>query len=281
MKMHTIFLDGQYKKIPEKALKSFSPGQLKGLGVFETLLCEGRKVFFLKEHYNRFVHGCDLYILPKPPAFLEIKNILAKLLDENQIKDGRIRLESWRRGCHLHFAVVVVERVGFSEKVYHRGFSACIYPRRMDRSFHLAKIKSLDYGFFLKGYEYALKNHCQEAIFLNSSGEVVEASRSNIFVIKDRKLLTPPLSSGCLAGVTRAAVLSLAKGLKIKISTSVVTLAGLQNCDEAFLTNALVGIMPLVNFAGHKIGGGLPGAMTKRLARSYKKLSEARGSFLV
>ncbi len=281
MKILTIFLDGQYKKISQDALKVLSPGVLKGLGVFETLLCQDGKVFFFREHYRRFLHGCDRYVLPKPLILGEIKNIVAQLLRENKLKDGRVRLAAWRRGWELHFAIVVIPHCVFPSSVYERGFCACIYPKRMDRSFELAKVKSLDYGFFLKAYEYALEHDCHEAVFLNSAGEIVEGSRSNIFFVKDAKLLTAPLSSGCLAGVTRQAVLSVAKSLKIKTALVVTTLESFQNSDEAFLTNALIGIMPLTKFSGHKIGIGRPGPLTLRLFKSYKKLSQAHSTFLV
>ncbi len=281
MKMLTIYLDGEYKKVSENTLRALSPGLLKGLGVFETLNSENGKVYFLTEHYRRFLHGVDRYILPKPPALGEIKKILKQLLKDNQLQTSRIRFAAWRKGWQLHFAMMALERLPFPESVYRRGFSACIFQRPLDRSFHLAKVKSLDYGFFLKAYEYALKHKCHEALLLNSSGHIVEGSRSNVFFVKDNKLVTPSLQSGCLAGVTRQAVVSASKDLKIRTSMAHVTLADLKNFDEAFLTNALVGIMPLVNVAGHKIGSGHPGPLTQRLSKSYEKLSQAKSTFLV
>lgn len=281
MKNMTIFLDGKYKKISESRLKGISPGLLKGLGVFETLLCEDNKVFFLPEHYRRFGHGCDRYILPKPPDLKAIKTIVSRLLLENKIKNGRIRLAAWRRGWELHFAIVVVDRVGFSDAVYHRGFRVGVYPRRLDRPFQLAKVKSLDYQFFLRAYEYALKNHCQEAVLINTNGHVVEGSRSNIFCVKGRQLLTPSLASGCLAGVTRQMVLNAAKSLGIKTTAKVVTLEDLRKSDEVFLTNALVGLMPVTWFEDCKIANGQPGPMTIRLAKCYGELSQAHRTFLV
>ncbi len=279
--MFTIYLDGGYKKVSEKTLKGLTPGKLKGLGVFETLLCRGGEVFFLREHLKRFAHGVDRYILPRPLDLGRTKVIIAELLKINRLKDARIRLLGWRKGSGTHLAVVAIPHHAFSREVYQRGFCACIYPKRLDRSFHLARVKSLEYGFFLKAYEYALKNNYCEAVFLNSGGQIVEASRSNIFFVKGKKLFTPPLSSGCLAGVTRQMVLSAAKNLGVKVSTAMITPASFQGADEAFLTNALVGIMPLTCLGGCKIGLGRLGPLTLRLDKSYKKLSRERGIFLV
>ncbi len=276
-----IFINGQYKRVSENHLKLMTPGLLKGLGVFETLLCDKGKVFFLPAHYRRFLHGCDRYVLPKPPALLQIKGILKELLKENKISEGRIRLAAWRTGWQLHFAVVVIAREGFSEKIYAQGFSAGVYPRRFDRPFQLARVKSLDYMFFLKAYEYALKNKFQEAILMNSSGHIGEGSRSNIFLVKQNKLFTPSLSCGSLAGVTRQVVLDAAKSLRIKTAAGQLSIDELQNCQEAFLTNALIGIMPLTRFGNHKIASGHAGPVTKRLLKSYKKLSQEHSIFVV
>ncbi len=281
MQNSIIFLDGQFKTISQDGFRAFSPGLIRGLGVFETLLCEDGKVFFLAQHYRRFLHGCDRYVLPQPMSLRETKDILGQLLRDNKLRDGRIRMMSWRKGWELHFAMLVVPRSPFPEKVYRRGFSACLYPRRLDRPFQLAKVKSLDYGFFLRAYEYALKNDCHEALLMNSRGQVVEGSRSNIFFVKDHKLFTPSLASGCLAGTTRQTVLTLAKSLNLKIPAASGTSVDLQSSEEAFLTNALVGIMPLTHFLGHRISDGQPGHLTQRLAQGYRKLSQEHADFLI
>lgn len=281
MKNLTIFLDGKYQTILPSAMKAMTPGLLRGLGVFETLLCEKQKVFFFREHYQRFVHGCDRYILPKPVASKNIRQILAQLLQQNKIKDGRVRFAAWRKGSDLHFSVAVFPRKAFSESVYRRGFAACLYPRALNRPSQLHKIKSLDYGFFLKAYEFALKHHYEEAILLNSEGHIIEGSRSNIFFVKDRKLFTPSLSTGCLNGTTRQAVLKVAKAIGIKTANVESGVLDLQNSDEAFLTNSLVGIMPLTYLQDQKIGDGRPGRLTLKLTKSYKKLSQGCSTFVV
>lgn len=281
MKNLTIFLDGKYQTILPSAIKTMTPGLLRGLGVFETLLCEKQKVYFFREHYQRFVHGCDRYILPKPVASKNIRQILAKLLQQSKIKDGRVRFAAWRKGSDLHFSVAVFPRAAFSAQVYRRGFAACFYPRAFNRPSQLHKIKSLDYGFFLKAYEFALKHHYEEAILLNSEGHIIEGSRSNIFFVKDRKLFTPSLSTGCLNGITRQAVLKVAKAIGIKTANVKSGVLDLQNSDEAFLTNSLVGIMPLTYLQDHKIGDGRPGRLTLKLTKSYKKLSQGCSTFVV
>lgn len=277
----TIHIDGDDQQVQMEDLKALSPGFIKGFGVFETLLLENGKIHFLAEHYRRFSYGCDRYILPKPPGLGELKKILARLVTASGLKNARVRLSAWRKGYRVHFAVVMIPREAFSDKAYQEGFSACIYPKFLDRSPELAKIKSLDYGFFLDAYEYALHNDCHEAILLSSSGAIVEGSRSNIFLVKKNKLLTPALSTGCLAGVTRQAVLLAAKKAGVRTAAVELSVEDLHRCEEAFLTNALVGIMPLTYLGDHKIGSGRPGPLTARVGKAYKKLTQAQSDFLI
>jgi len=280
-KVLTIYIDGHYKEIPTEDLKTLSPGFLNGLGVFETLLCEKSKIYFLEEHCRRFIYGSDRYILPRPKGIKEMKKIIADLLKSNDLQNARVRLAVWRKSYNTHFAVVVIPRESFLESFYREGFAACIYTKFLDRSPELAKIKSLDYGFYLDAYEFALLNHCHEAVLLSSSGTIVEGSRSNIFLVKKNKLSTPGLSSGCLAGVTRQAVLTAAKGAGVRTSAVELPLSALHGCEEAFLTNSLIGIMPLTYLGDHKIGSGKPGPVTLRVMQGYKKLRQVSSEFLV
>jgi branched-chain amino acid aminotransferase len=277
----TIYLDGNYRKINQDELRALSPGFLNGLGVFETLLCEKGKVYFLPEHDRRFRYGCDRYILPHPPKLGDIRKILAELSKVNNLVNARVRLAAWRKGYQTHCAVVAVPREAFSVNSYREGFSACIYSKVLDRSAELAKIKSLDYGFFLDAYEYALHHDCHEAVLLSSSGVIVEGSRSNIFLVNKKKLMTPSLLSGCLAGVTRQAVLSVAKKAGVKAAAAELPLKDLHQCEEAFLTNSLIGIMPLTALGDQKIGSGRPGPLTVRLMKGYEKLRQSSCEFLV
>lgn len=277
----TIFYDGRRKQLTQKTAGALTPGRLKGLGVFETLLLEKGEVFFLREHYRRFLHGCDRYVLPKPPDLKKIRNILGDLVKVNRLKNGRIRLIAWRSGWEPHLGIMIVPRETSARPIFSRGFSAIVYPKRFDRPFQIARIKSLDYGFFRRACEYAVNQGHDEALLVDSQGHVIEGSRSNIFCVRKGKILTPALSSGCLAGVTREIVLNLARLSGVKVIKTHIFPRDIQNSDEVFLTNALIGIMPLTRFQGHRIASGRPGRVTMKLAQHYEKFSREQGIFLV
>ena len=115
-----------------------------------------------------------------------------------------------------------------------------------------------------------------EALLLNEDGYITEGSTSNIFFVKSSSLVTPPLESGILPGITRALVIEVAGTLGISVVEDNITLADLPQFHEAFLTASTMEIMPLVMIKGQDgtvitIGSGKPGVMTKRLTAAYKE----------
>ena len=116
-----------------------------------------------------------------------------------------------------------------------------------------------------------------EALLLNESGFIAEGSVSNIFFVTSSSLVTPPLESGILPGITREVVIELADTLGINVAERDVRLPDLGQFDEAFLTNSVMEIMPLVavrDDAGQTvtIGSGKPGEVTRRLMTAYQEM---------
>jgi branched-chain amino acid aminotransferase len=126
-----------------------------------------------------------------------------------------------------------------------KAYRVCLIETNRAANDRLADVKSLDYGLFAEAFAQARAQGYDEALLLNRSGFIFEASRANIFWIKDKVLYTPPLSSGCLNGITRRQVLKGAKSLKIPVKEGSLTPEILKGADTAFLTNSLIGIKPI------------------------------------
>ena len=109
----------------------------------------------------------------------------------------------------------------------------------------LSHVKSTNYEIFLKAYEEAKRKGADEALLLNAAGHVVEASRSNIFWIKDQTLFTPAISTGCLNGIMRQRIIRLSHQNGVKVSMVKAPLKSLLAADTIFLTNSVIGIMPV------------------------------------
>jgi branched-chain amino acid aminotransferase len=118
-------------------------------------------------------------------------------------------------------------------------------------------------------YAFAKQRGSGEAIFANTKGELCEGTGSNIFLVKDGQLLTPPLAAGCLAGVTRALVLELCEQEGIEVEERAVPITALHQASEAFLTGTTRGILPIVEVDGQAVAGGEPGPVTQRLIELF------------
>ena len=111
-----------------------------------------------------------------------------------------------------------------------------------------------------------------EALMLNMQGNVAEATGDNIFLLKDGELTTPPASEGALAGITRQAVMDLAKDSGLVCRQSVTTLYDVYNADEAFLTGTAAEVIPMISCDSRLIGDGRPGPTTGRIIAAFRKL---------
>lgn len=117
----------------------------------------------------------------------------------------------------------------------------------------------------------AMAKGALEALMLNTRGEVAECAGSNVFIVKQGVLLTPPLSCGILEGITRAITLELAAALSLRLEERVISVEGVRSADEVFITSSLKEIVPIVRLDDASISGGVPGPMTKRLLAAYRE----------
>ncbi len=113
---------------------------------------------------------------------------------------------------------------------------------------------------------------------MNEQGALCEGSTSNIFLVSGETLVTPSIASGILAGITREAVIEIARTEHLEVFEREVAPEELAAADEAFLTNSLVELLPLVEIEGKPVGSGKPGKLTQRLSAGYAALVQAEGS---
>ncbi len=236
--MKTIFLDGNYLKVKDQIIDAFTPGVFKAQGVFETMLGIEGYVMDEKLHLKRLRQGLKILRI-KQPAIKA--SLLKELLRRNQLPLARVRLMAWQAGQQVHvMAAALPYKIPTSQK-----YKLCLIKTNRPANSRLAQVKSLDYEIFAEAFAQAQAQGFDEALLLNRKGHIFEASRANIFWIKDKVLYTPPLSSGCLNGITRQQVIKQAKSLRIPVKEKNLTSQILTQADAAFLTNSLAGIKPI------------------------------------
>lgn len=248
----------------------FEPGFLFGWGVFEALRAYNGKVPFLDLHIARLNDG--LNALGIKEVKLDFAKKIAELLKVNSLEDAYIRITAYKKRESTG-VIIYVDKFGYyPSSAYEKGFSAIISPYKRNSQNPLLQIKSLSYLENRMSWHEAQKINKDEALVLNESGVLTGGSRSNVFIIKDKEAVTPSLAGAAFYGITRKIIIKELKNSGIKITEKEITMEDLYSCDEAFLTSALLEVMPLIECAGKAIGSGKPGELSLKALSVYKNL---------
>jgi branched-chain amino acid aminotransferase len=163
----------------------------------------------------------------------------------------------------------------YSQEMYDAGLTVITASTRVPPAVCIdPQVKSLGkYINNIAAKQEANRVGAGEALMLNMAGNVAEATGDNLFIVKEGEISTPPTSEGALPGITRGAVMEIARDLGISCSESIVTLYDVYNADEAFLTGTAAEVIPMVRCDGRQIGTGRPGAVTARIVASFRELT--------
>ena len=279
-----VYLNGKLVPAEEAKLSPFDRGFLYGYGLFETMRSYNGRVFRLDRHLARLRRSAEMLALASKLEAYDLEQAIYDTLEANRLKDARIRLTVsagiGERGLappSLGPLTVMVSAQKLDlppPQVSRRGISAAIVSTRRNSLSPLSQIKATNYldSFFALSQAMALG--AEEAIMLNERGFIAECSTSNIFLVAKGQLLTPSVESGILPGITREAVLELARTLGIEALEGEIAVAQLFGAEEAFLTASVREIVPITSVDDRPIGSGRPGPVTKRLMAAYKELVE-------
>jgi branched-chain amino acid aminotransferase len=275
--MNWVFLNGDTVKGETAAAPALDRGLLYGYGLFETMRSYGGSVFRLSQHYRRLSGGAVTLDIPLPITPDGLRTAIDILLEKNALPDARIRLNltagtmSDPGKANPSLLITVAPITEYPTSLYERGMSAITSAVRRNETSPLSRVKSLNYLDNLLTREEARRKGADEAILLNTRGMVAEGSASNVFLVSDGRLLTPSIDSGALPGITRAAIIELAAGAGIACAEDEVEPATLSKVEGAFLTNSIMGMMPLTRLDGNLIGDGRPGPTTEAISRLYEQ----------
>jgi branched-chain amino acid aminotransferase len=276
MKMQA-FLNGRFVDDEEAWMPTTDRGLLSGYGLFETMRARSGRVFRLDAHYRRLLQGTLFLDLGLPLAVEELGGLIDELTRRNELRDARIRLTITAgtpgESGTVKPSVLLTARpiADYPRSLYSRGMTAIVSHIRRNEWSPSSRIKSLSRLDSVLAREEARRAGADEALLLNTTGAIAEGSASNLFVFRSGHLLTPATSCGALPGITRAAVLDLAHESGIDTLEGVLSPEVPLDADEAFLTGAVMGVMPLTKLNGQPIGNGRPGAVTALLQRLYQE----------
>ncbi len=283
-----VYINGTFYDKKNAAISVFDHGLLYGDGVFEGIRSYNRRVFKLKEHIDRLFESAHTIMLTMPLTKRQVRRAVVATLKRNKLKDAYIRLVVTRgsgdlgldpKKCPSPTVIIITDNIVlYPEKFYRNGLDLMTVPTRRNVPEAInPQIKSLNYLNNILAKIEAAQCGFQEAIMLSTEGYVLECTGDNIFMVKNGELFTPPAYLGALRGITRDAVVQLARTSRIPYSEKIITRHELFNADECFLTGTAAEIIPVVKVDGRQIGNGKPGPVTKRLLSRFRLLTKRDG----
>ncbi|HEX8707853.1 MAG TPA: aminotransferase class IV [Pyrinomonadaceae bacterium] len=262
-----------------------SAASLYGRGVFTTLAVYQHSPFLWPEHWARLTEhaaraGIDAGAFDEESVF----GSLAQLIEANGVKEGRARLTLlagaeqqgvWKvKGAGEKAQLLIM--TGEARPPSTDGLALTISPYRLNTLSPLAGLKSVNYLEHILSWEEARARDFDEALMLNERGEIASATLANIFWVRDGTLHTPALSTGALAGTTRALIIRLAGELSVPFVEGVYDLSALGDADEILLTSAGLGLGLVTTFDFHRYTVAV-GSTALRLHEAFRQLTLRAG----
>ncbi|MDO4570302.1 MAG: branched-chain-amino-acid transaminase [Planctomycetia bacterium] len=280
---YKIYINGEYFDKENAKISVFDHGLLYGDGIFEGMRAYNGKVFRHEQHMDRLWKSAKAIHLTIPMTQAEMMKAVDDTLALNDLRDAYIRLVVTRgvgtlgldpNRCATPGVIIITDKIAlYPKELYENGLEIVTASTiRMPSSSLSPRIKSLNYLNNIMAKLEGLRAGCDEALLLNHQGEVCECTGDNIFIIRDGKIYTPPVSAGILEGITRNAVIELAAEAGIPLFETTQTRHDVYIADECFLTGSAAELIPVVGIDGRPIGDGKPGPITKELIRRFREM---------
>lgn len=284
-----VYLNGSLIPRSQARISAFDYGFLYGYGLFETMRAYHGTIFLLERHLKRLLDSAAIIGLGSRLAEIDLGKACIDTLRANGLQDARLRLTVSKGevdsfpGANTSAAptvlVTAISSSALAAQVYNKGYRAGISSLRRYSQSPLSRLKSANYLLSVLAKMEAEAAGLNESLLLNEHGLLTEGSISNVFFVSQTGLVTPPVESGILPGITRGVVMELADSLEMNVTEGEVRLEDLRRFDEAFLTNSVMEIMPLVEVRDNTgrvitIGSGRPGKLTERLMTAYREMVE-------
>jgi len=290
MKIH---LNGELVGKEDAKISVFDHGFLYGDGVFEGIRIYNRRIFRHDAHLLRLYRSAKAIMLEPPLPPDAMKRAIEETVAANRLEDGYIRVVISRgpgdlgldpRKCPKPTLVIIATEIAlYPPEVYERGME-CITAttRRMPPDALNPGIKSLNYLNNILAKIECARAGVPECIMLNQNGLVAECSGDNVFVYSRDysgrlRLRTPPVTSGNLEGITRDAVLQIAREMNVECVECDLSLFDIYSAEEAFLTGTAAEVVAMTKLDGRAIGDGKVGELTRRINERYRQLTRSEG----
>lgn len=273
-----VWLDGVSLPASEALVPALTPGWLQGFGLFETIGVREGRPFALERHLRRLERGAGRLGLPPPPPEV-LRGAVRSVIEENRLTEALVRVTVSAAGVPAPGAPPSVQVLAHSRPLpdASKPLKLASVPWRRNEFSVLGGLKTVCYAENSLALEWARRRGAEEALFLNTSGDVCEGSATNLFLVRNGQVITPWLDSGCLPGVTRGLVLEICGKTGVPCVERAVTPADVAAAEEAFVTSSGRGAQPVEAVDGivfRRAPGPVTVALRRELANLWKNTSE-------
>ena len=283
----TVNVNGRITPAATAVISVFDHGFLYGEGIYETMRTYHRRPFLYDRHMRRLRRSAKMIKLPLP--FTD-EELAAQIRDTQALAtiDGEVYIRVLvTRGTgeltydpkatpNPSFVIIVKPQIDPEPEVYENGVRVVIVDivRNHPDSVN-PMIKSNNLMNSALAMQEALRSAAFEGVMRNYRGELTECTTSNLFIVKNRVALTPPLEAGLLPGITREFLFDMGKEMGVDVREQTLRDDDLFGADEAFLTSTTREAVPIVAVNDRTIGNGKPGPVTWKLLNGFRKLADA------
>jgi branched-chain amino acid aminotransferase len=256
----------------------WSPGQaglICGWGLFTTVRIVRGEAFAYERHWRRLEKDAALTRIPLAHSGAKVRVMLQEVIRANHVKEGCARIYvlwntvgSWRseeKMPDVDLVITTADLPSYPEQV-----RLTVREQGRHAASPLAGVKTISWLGSVWAVAEAQREGFDEVVLLNERGEVSECTAANIFAVKGEKVVTPPLSSGCLEGVTRGILMEIASEAGTSVVEQTLRLEDLYNAEEVFVTSTNRNVIGVKEIAGHVIAGGVTGEITKKLDEAFE-----------
>src|SRR6266404_1681765 len=272
-----VFHNDTLQPIEKVRLSPGQAGLICGWGIFTTLRISRGEAFAYERHWRRLEKDAGITRLPMPYTAAKVRVNLHEVIRANQVTEGCARIYLvyntvgyWQSEEKHPQVDLIIYSAGLPE---HRDVvRLAMREHGRHAASPMASVKSISWLNNVWAVSEAVKEGSDEVVMLNERGEVAECTSANIFAVKNGKILTPPLNSGCLEGVTRGILMEIAPEVGVSVIEQALRPEDLYSADEVFIYSTNRNLISVGEIAGYKIPA--PGAVCVRLNDPFDAYDE-------
>ncbi len=286
-----VYVNGEFKPKSEATVSVYDHGLLYGDGVFEGIRVYGDEVFKLDEHLERLYHSAHFLHIELAIELPQLRQAVLETLKANKLyAGGYIRLVVTRgigdlglnpKKCtHGPTIIIITDQIQlYPPEFYEKGIATIICSTRKHNPQCLnPQVKATQYLSNIMAIIEANNSGVLEAIMLSLDGFVTEGTADNIFIAKDKRIITPPVYLGALEGITRNSVMEIAAEIGYTVEERCFTNFSLYEADECWFTGTAAELIPVIAVDSRRIGTGKPGPVFKELKGKFAAYVKKHGT---